>query len=98
MKAATNAAALIAGIVLSGQAALAEGDCKDPDKVTASYRRCTAVQKCDFNPVGACPDGLRDPDGFNQCIIEVQKTFLMCLKNCVNRARMEFGCPPVKLR
>jgi hypothetical protein len=93
-----NVAGLVAGILFSSQAALAAGDCKDADKVTASYKRCVAVQNCDFNPVGVCPDSLRDRDGFNQCIVEVQKTFLMCLQNCVNRARMEFGCPPVKLQ
>ncbi len=88
--------ALAAATVSAAQGAFAE--CKPGPEKLAFYRQCVATQKCDFNPMAVCPDAYTQREAYAECAEEVNKTFLMCLENCLNRSNVEFGCPLQKLK
>jgi hypothetical protein len=79
-----------------GQSAFAE--CKRGPEKTEFYKQCVAREKCDFNPMAVCPDSYTQREAYAECAEEVNKTFLMCLENCLNRSNVEFGCPLQKLK
>lgn len=76
----------------------ASAECKRGPEKTEFYKQCVAREKCDFNPMAVCPDSYREKQAYQECAEEVNKTFLMCLENCVNRSNVAFGCPLQKLQ
>jgi hypothetical protein len=89
-------ALIAAAALLASQAAYAE--CKAGPEKLAFYKQCVATQKCDFDPMAVCPDSYTQREAYAECAEEVNKTFLICLENCLNRSNVEFGCPLQKLK